>query len=123
MKNKAAIENAYEEVALLSTFGDLNIEENKEQKIKSKKDKKDEISLTRLKEVLDSLTSNEPVIVDEVKCQLHNIELKEAPAPNRACPCGSKQRYKKCCAGSDALRSKEAINMIEDYLKNGVQAK
>ena len=30
MKNKVAIETAYEEISLLSSFGDLQIEQNKE---------------------------------------------------------------------------------------------
>ena len=124
MKNRKALEDAYNEISLLSSFGDLQIEENNGKKIKAKKDKKDDISLTKLKDVLDSLTSyEEPMLVDEEKNQLHNIELKQAPPPNKACPCNSKQRYKKCCAGSDALRSKEAIKMIEYYLKNGEQVK
>ena len=120
VKNKAAIEAAYEEVAMMCSFGNLNIEESKEQKIKPKKD---EIDTAKIKDILAQLNEDKNVMVDADNCQLHNMELIPMPPPNRACPCNSKQRYKKCCAGSDALRNKQSIAMIEDYLKNGPPSK
>ena len=48
--------------------------------------------------------NNQNLIIDPKFCELHNLQVKEAPGRNEVCPCrlkGGKTRYKNCCWHED----------------------
>ena len=60
------------------------------------------------------LINNDDLILTE------NGEVKPMPARNKACPCNSKNRYKKCCMGADLARKEKFLN--KDKKKNKADA-
>ena len=55
-------------------------------------------------------------MIEEFSKNLETIILKEMPAKNKACPCGSKLRYKKCCEVKDLLDKSNLLDKIEEVL-------
>lgn len=66
-----------------------------------------------LKDKLKELNNNKNLLIDPDHCSLQNLQIIQMPNKNKACPCGSGSKYKKCCEIKDLKLRVSIIEQIE----------
>lgn len=146
--HKRKIKKEYNEQVLLDQMskveisengdGDKDLEEEKEEESAGgiKKDKRKEANgskrgkqepqydLKHLDETIRILREDERMCVDPDHQSLDDIKLINMPAANKNCPCGRKQKFKKCCQANYEMVRTDVMNKIEEILlKRGYNKK
>ena len=78
----------------------------------------DGVDKDKLKKIQGQLKDNKFVPTSNSD-KLTNLDVIHKPQNGSKCPCGSKAKYRKCCAPNDLVQSTKFMDEIERYLKDG----
>ena len=103
-QNKKKLRSIYEDLEL-SFFESLTLEDDDKHPDPKEESKTDsnKFDVDNLKKIRDKLKNNNNLLIEHASDDLTKITLREMPAKNQKCPCGSKLRYKKCCEEKDLV--------------------